>query len=268
MRNVGRVDQPSYEACFRAQIGALTADAQNRLRQATVLIVGAGGLGVAVSSVLAGVGVGTLIVADPQYLEAGDFNRYIFARASDVGKSKVDALASFFEGRPHLTVVPILACAETDVVRRAAEHADVLLATSNTISSRTALATLAVRRRKAHVAAALHDGRERAGGTITIWTPAVPGLACAGCFLRNDGVPARGEALVAPVVATVGALAADAVVRLITADADEAVRAGNYLAIDLDERLVEPMTVLRRPDCVVCGPAAGAASLKPSESGR
>jgi molybdopterin/thiamine biosynthesis adenylyltransferase len=64
---------------------------QQRLARATVLVVGAGGLGCAVLQYLAAAGVGQLIVLDPDRVEASNLHRQPLYRMQDVGVSKVSA---------------------------------------------------------------------------------------------------------------------------------------------------------------------------------
>ena len=64
------------------------AGAQEKLRAAKVLVVGAGGLGGAVITGLAGAGVGTLIIADADTVSISNLHRQILFDMADVGKSK------------------------------------------------------------------------------------------------------------------------------------------------------------------------------------
>ena len=67
------------------------ADAQRRLKNARVLVVGAGGLGSPVLLYLAAAGVGTLGVIDDDRVEASNLQRQIIHGTSDLGRLKVDS---------------------------------------------------------------------------------------------------------------------------------------------------------------------------------
>ena len=74
------------------------AAGQQRLSQATVLVVGAGGLGCAVLQYLAAAGVGHLIVLDHDRVEASNLHRQPLYRMQDVGSNKVAAARAALQG--------------------------------------------------------------------------------------------------------------------------------------------------------------------------
>lgn len=69
-------------------------EGQRRLAEASVLVVGAGGLGSPAALMLAGAGVGTIGIADNDKVEVGNLQRQILYSMSDVGRSKVESAAA------------------------------------------------------------------------------------------------------------------------------------------------------------------------------
>ena len=65
---------------------------QEKIRQASVLIVGCGGLGSMVALFLAGAGVGKLTLVDADSVEVSNLHRQLAFRESDVAKPKAQAL--------------------------------------------------------------------------------------------------------------------------------------------------------------------------------
>jgi len=68
----------------------LSGDAQQKLAAARVLIVGAGGLGSPVSLFLAGAGVGSITLVDPDAVSLSNLHRQILFQESDVNCSKAE----------------------------------------------------------------------------------------------------------------------------------------------------------------------------------
>jgi bacteriocin biosynthesis cyclodehydratase domain-containing protein len=102
---------------------------QGRLREARVLMLGAGGLGSWVLYGLACCGIGEVVVVDHDRVEESNFNRQILYRERDIGRAKVEAAAEALrEFDSACRVRPVRARIEdTASVRRLAEDADVVV---------------------------------------------------------------------------------------------------------------------------------------------
>jgi len=93
----GPFNHPSFEP---------SAENLKALRQARVLIVGAGGLGCELLKNLALMGFGRLDVIDMDTIDVSNLNRQFLFRPADVGKSKAVAAADFIRKRvPDVDVV-------------------------------------------------------------------------------------------------------------------------------------------------------------------
>jgi adenylyltransferase/sulfurtransferase len=81
---------------------------QSRLAQSRVLVVGAGGLGCAVLPSLAGAGVGTLTIVDPDRVDASNLHRQPLYGIADLGRLKVEAAAERLAGyNPDIRLVAV-----------------------------------------------------------------------------------------------------------------------------------------------------------------
>lgn len=81
---------------------------QQRLRDASVTIVGVGGLGSVVATLLARAGVGTLVLADHDIVDEANLPRQLLYERADVGRSKVAAAADRLRSiDPQVHVIPV-----------------------------------------------------------------------------------------------------------------------------------------------------------------
>ncbi|MFC5503282.1 ThiF family adenylyltransferase [Lysinimonas soli] len=87
------VDPDSPRFLRQRVLGGFGVEAQRRLAEAHVLVIGAGGLGSAVIPALAAAGVGTIAIVDDDTVEASNLARQTIHGAADVGRSKVDSAA-------------------------------------------------------------------------------------------------------------------------------------------------------------------------------
>jgi len=74
------------------------AEGQAALRDAAVLVVGAGGLGAPIVQYLAAAGVGTIGIADDDVVELSNLQRQVIHGTDDVGRPKVDSAEEFVAG--------------------------------------------------------------------------------------------------------------------------------------------------------------------------
>jgi molybdopterin/thiamine biosynthesis adenylyltransferase/rhodanese-related sulfurtransferase len=79
---------------------------QRRLKNAAVLVIGAGGLGSPVLMYLAAAGVGTIGIVDDDVVEESNLQRQVIHGHSDLGRPKVDsAEQAIAELNPHVRVI-------------------------------------------------------------------------------------------------------------------------------------------------------------------
>lgn len=83
----------SYRDAFARNIGWVTPDEQDLLRNKCVAIAGMGGVGGVHLLTLARLGIGAFHIADFDRFEIANFNRQVGAAVSTLGQPKVDVLA-------------------------------------------------------------------------------------------------------------------------------------------------------------------------------
>lgn len=79
------------ESYYERQITFIGEDAQKKISQSTVIIVGLGGLGSTVLQIIARVGVGTIVLFDDDIVNVHNLSRQQMYTLKDVNKPKVDA---------------------------------------------------------------------------------------------------------------------------------------------------------------------------------
>jgi hypothetical protein len=82
----------NYEEIFRRNLGVFTAQQQERLRSASVLIVGCGGIGGTVAMIMARSGIGRFTLVEPGTFEPTNLNRQICCFTDTLGRNKAEVL--------------------------------------------------------------------------------------------------------------------------------------------------------------------------------
>ena len=83
----------------------VTLEGQKKLKAASVLLIGTGGLGSPVSMYLTAAGVGRMGIVDFDVVDQTNLQRQVLFGSDDVGKAKLDAAASRLQGiNPHVTI--------------------------------------------------------------------------------------------------------------------------------------------------------------------
>lgn len=78
---------------------------QQKLQDATVLVVGCGGLGSPIAVYLASSGIGKIHLVDFDFVDISNLHRQVFYSLDDVGKSKAAVLSAFIKKRVAFTEV-------------------------------------------------------------------------------------------------------------------------------------------------------------------
>ncbi len=70
---------------------------QLRLKNAKILVVGAGGLGCPALAYLAGSGIGTIVIVDGHVVELSNLHRQVLHSTSTIGMKKVDSAVLYLQ---------------------------------------------------------------------------------------------------------------------------------------------------------------------------
>jgi len=99
--------KPTKNQLFKRQItlSEVGEEGQQKLQNASVLVVGCGGLGSPIAVHLAASGIGQIHLVDFDTIDATNLHRQVFYSLADIGESKAKTLANFIKGRAPFTEV-------------------------------------------------------------------------------------------------------------------------------------------------------------------
>jgi molybdopterin/thiamine biosynthesis adenylyltransferase len=128
---------------------------QQLLRDSSVLVVGAGGLGCPAALYLAGAGIGRLVIVDRDRVELSNLHRQILYVQDDVGRSKAEAAAARLQAlNPEVVVEAVVASADDGLLRTQVGRVDLVLDCSDNFPTRFAVNAACVAARRPLVSAA------------------------------------------------------------------------------------------------------------------
>ena len=141
---------------------------QQRLKQASLLVVGAGGLGVPVLAYGAAAGIGRIGVVDHDTVSLANLQRQIIYRTDEVGIPKVDRAAAVMAGlNPNVSVEPIEAMLTADNADAMIEDYDIVADCTDNADARYVISDACYRAKRPLVTAAVM----RFDGNVTTLKP-------------------------------------------------------------------------------------------------
>ncbi len=232
---------------------------QKRLKNARVLVVGAGGLGSPALLYLAAAGVGTLGIAEFDEVDESNLQRQIIHGQSDIGKPKaLSAKESIAETNPLVRVVVHDERLDNDNVLRIFADYDLIVDGTDNFATRYLVNDAAYFLRKPYVWGSIY----RFDGQASVFWPTLEGpdgrsdAPCYRCLYPEPPppgmVPSCAEGGVLGVLcASVGAIQVTEAIKLLTGIGDPLV--GRLMIYDALEMEYRKLKVRKDPGCVLCG---------------
>jgi len=224
---------------------------QKRLKNAKVLVVGAGGLGSPALLYLAAAGVGTLGIVDFDVVDESNLQRQIIHGVSDVGHPKAEsARDSIREINPYVTVILHEERLDADNAMRIFEPYDLIVDGTDNFATRYLVNDAAVLLGKPYVWGSIYrfDGQ-----ASVFWAEHGPCYRCLYPEPPPPGmVPSCAEGGVLGVLcASIGSIQVNEAIKVITGIGEPMVgRLMIYDALEMGYRTVQ---VRKDPECPVCG---------------
>ncbi|WP_022703968.1 HesA/MoeB/ThiF family protein [Pseudorhodobacter ferrugineus] len=224
---------------------------QRRLKDASVLVIGAGGLGSPALMYLAASGVGRIGVVDPDVVENSNLQRQVIHTDDRIGMPKVhSAVAAMQALNPFLDLRAYARRLDAETGALIAEY-DLILDGTDNFDTRYLVNRLCVAAGKPLIAAAITQWE----GQISLYDPAHDG-PCFECVFPNRPapgmVPTCAEAgVAAPLPGVIGTMMAMEAVKHLTG-AGQTLR-GRLMIYDGLYADARVMTTKQREGCAVCG---------------
>jgi adenylyltransferase/sulfurtransferase len=231
-------------------IPQVQASGQERIRNAKVLCIGAGGLGSPALMYLAAAGVGTIGIVDFDTVDETNLHRQILFGQSDIGKKKVDvARTKIQESNPSVTVNIYPLRIDTTNVLEIMSNYDIIIDATDNFATRYLINDAAVLLNKAYVWGSVN----RFDGQATIfWSPLGP---CYRCLHPTPPAPGTvqncAEAGVLGVLcASIASMQVNEVIKAITGIGE--LQIGKLMIYEALEAEYSKIDIHKNPQCVIC----------------
>lgn len=226
---------------YDRQMPIIGEEGQSRLASSSVAVVGCGGLGTTVSTILAEAGVGRLILIDPDVPSESNLNRQFVFRAGD-DRPKALALAEWvFDVNPSVVVD-----VSVSDFRDSRFDCDLIIDCLDSVEARLELSDRAYSIGVPLVHAAVGSKE----GQVAV---CIPGRSpCLRCMLAYQKEQEGDKPALGAVVSTIACIEAWEAIRILIGEGSPL--EGSLMTIDLDSYLIDSVCMSADPHCTVCNP--------------
>ncbi len=235
---------------------------QKRLKNAKVLVIGAGGLGSPALLYLAAAGVGTLGIAEFDEVDESNLQRQVIHGMSDIGRPKaLSAKESIAEVNPYVEVVVHGERLDNDNVLQVFEGYDLIVDGTDNFATRYMVNDAAYFLGIPYVWGSIY----RFDGQASVFAPTMADDApCYRCLYPEPPppgmVPSCAEGGVLGVLcASIGSIQVNEAIKLLTGIGDPAI--GKLVIYDALELEWRKLKVRKDPNCALCGENATVTGL-------
>jgi len=225
-------------------------EGQQKLLAASVLIVGAGGLGSPAAIYLAAAGVGNITIYDNDVVDLTNLQRQIAHHTPDIGTDKViSTRQTLNQLNPDVEIRAIKQRLEGEQLNSEVGLADVVLDCSDNFSTRFAINNACVK----HQTPLVSGAAIRFEGQVTVFTPGQNNSPCYNCLYNSDGEELQNCAtngVIAPITGIVGSIQALEAMKLIMNIGETLT--GRLLLLDGLTMEWNTMKLRKNPNCPTC----------------
>lgn len=220
-------------------------EGQQRLKDGSVLVVGAGGLGCPVITALAEAGVGRIGIMDGDVVEETNLNRQFLYTPSDIGKGKAVCAAHWLQKfRPDIRVDIFECRLDESNAAEIMSNYDIIIAAVDNVGTRMVINRMA----KASGIPLVDGAIDGFYGTIVSVTD--ENAPCLACLNPEGKEPAQVSSSLGTTTMVVGALEAQCAVMYL---AGVSGRAEAVMSYDGIYGTLEGVPVVKNLECKICG---------------
>ena len=245
---MNKKEQSRYARQIR--LSRIGEEGQQKLLDATVLIIGMGGLGSPAALYLAAAGIGKIIVSDFDQVEDSNLQRQIIHRTKDIGELKAfSAKRTIAEINPDCDVEALDWQLEEDELERYAKQADLVLDCSDNFPTRFSINRACVKTKTPLVSGAAI----RMEGQIATYIPGSDG-PCYQCLYKEEFENTETcamEGVLSPVVGVIGTMQALEAILVLIGETESI--NGKLLLFDGLSMEWQSVKIPKNPACKVCG---------------
>ena len=225
-------------------------EGQEKLLQASVLLIGAGGLGSPIALYLGAAGVGTLTIVDDDQVDTSNLQRQIAHRTADVGVNKAKSAAISVQAiNPFATVRAIQQRLPAESLQQEVDKSDLVIDATDNSATRYLLNQLCWQQRKPLVSGAAM----RWEGQIGVFDPRQesPCYQCLYPDTQADTAQNCAEnGVISPLVGVIGSMQALEAIKCLTGVGESLV--GTLLFFDAKYGQWQRISLTKNPTCPVC----------------
>ncbi len=225
-------------------------EGQEALKQSSILILGAGGLGCAASQYLATAGVGSITLIDDDYVELSNLQRQVLHHDANIGKLKVESAAEALKVlNPHLETQTLAQRFNDEELQALIKQHDLVLDACDNVETRNQLNRLCYATKTPLVSGAAI----RMEGQVSVFTyqnEQEPCYQCLSSLFGSNALSCVEAGVIAPVVGIIGAVQAMEAIKVI-AHFGKPLQ-GKILILDALTMSWREMKLMKQPNCPVC----------------
>lgn len=236
------------------QLPQCGAEGQLKLKQADVVIIGAGGLGSPASLYLAAAGVGSITLVDGDRVELTNLQRQIAFSESDLGQFKAEATSRRLQAlNSDIHVRPVPQALTSYNADKLIESADVVVDCTDSFDARYLINDTCRRLGKTWVYASVHQF----SGQCSVYTPRSPCYRCLFPSIIERVATCEDAGVLGALPGMLGSIQASEAIKVILGQ--DSPLEGQLQLIDLLTMQFQRLVLTKDPLCSSCGGQGNAA---------